>query len=750
MAAVDPYAPCPCGSGQKFKWCCHKVEEYVAKSQRLLEGNQVDAALAALDEGLRKVPGNAWLSVRKALILVRRGKSAEARPLLETVIRAQPDHVGAQGLLARVLLEVEGPEAGVAQLQRALADAPADRRPALATAAQLVGVVLTELGHVPAARKHMELALALAGGDADDETSATILNALRMLESNPAVAPYLRNPDALAPAPEGLDDSRRGRFAQALDRADAGLWADAAAAFEALAADGVAEAGRNAGLCRMWLLDDRAAAVALRQYARARGETPEAVDGEALAQLITPLTDADTVDQVHLIWTLRDRNLLEAALRASDRAHFVESGPLDPEDPKSFEVDTFELLDRPKPTGPLPERVADLPRVKARVHVGREIVILEVLDDGRMEAISAEFADLAGAAIPPAQPKTKEIGKLPRASVALRTEWWAPDDITPEEAQARNRQERQRILQEVWPVTPQPFLGGRTPEAAAAAGDARVPLRAALCQLELSDPLGTGEVDFTALRRRLNLPEEPPVDPATADVRTLHLARLHHVPADRLDDEQLEILYARARRYGMLAAMEAAARAVVGRPDLLAHPAIGHVPPYSDLANIALARGTPDEAQEWLRRGREADPLGRTKNAVRWDLLDVRLRTRYEEPEQWVPALAVVLDRHREDRAASPVVLTSLVEMGLVEMVPHPENPEQMLLDSRPLMALLAEYGPRITTASGSLGVAATQPTIWTPGAAAGGGGSTTGGGLWTPGSGEPGGGEKKLIIPGR
>jgi tetratricopeptide (TPR) repeat protein len=749
MAAVDPYAPCPCGSGQKFKWCCHKVEEYVAKSQRLLEGNQVDAALAALDEGLRKVPGNAWLSVRKALILVRRGKSAAARPLLETVIQAQPDHVGAQGLLARVLLEVEGPEAGVAQLQRALTDAPAERRPALATAAQLVGVVLSEMGHVPAACQHLELALNLAGAEAGDETTSTILNALRMLESNPAVSPYLRNPGRLAPAPEGLDDDRRGRFAQALGWAGEGLWSAAAAAFDLLAADGVPAAGRNAGLCRLWLLDDRAAAEALRGYARTLGESPDAVDAEALAQLVTPPADADLVDQVHLIWTLRDRDALEAALRASDRAHFVESGPLDPENPKSFEVDTFELLDRPKPAGALPERVADLPRVRARVHVGREIAILEVLDDGRMEAVSAEFAELAGSAIPPAQPKTKEIGKLPRTSVALRTEWWAPDDITPEEAEARNRQERARILAEVWPTTPMPYLGGRTPDQAAAAGDARVALRAALCQLELSDPLGTGAVDFPGLRRRLNLPEEPEVDPAATDVRTLHLARLHRVPADRLDDDSLEALYARARRYSMLAAMANAAEAVVARPHLLDRPEIGHVPPYSDLANIAQARGDNAGAQEWLRRGREADPLGRSKNAVRWDLLDVRLRTRTEEPEQWVPALAVVLDRYREDRAASPTVLSTLVELGLVQMVAHPDDPEQVLLDSRPLLALLAEYGPRITTASGSLGVAASQPSIWTPGQAAGGG---SGGGLWTPGSGggEGGGGEKKLIIPGR
>ncbi|MFO0958668.1 MAG: SEC-C metal-binding domain-containing protein [Isosphaeraceae bacterium] len=54
MAAVEPYSPCPCGSGEKFKWCCQKIESYADKAQRLYEGGQIDAALKALDEGLRK------------------------------------------------------------------------------------------------------------------------------------------------------------------------------------------------------------------------------------------------------------------------------------------------------------------------------------------------------------------------------------------------------------------------------------------------------------------------------------------------------------------------------------------------------------------------------------------------------------------------------------------------------------------------------------------------------------------------
>ena len=41
--AFDPYDPCPCGSGKKFKWCCQPV--YV----------QIDKAFQQDADGLQRV-----------------------------------------------------------------------------------------------------------------------------------------------------------------------------------------------------------------------------------------------------------------------------------------------------------------------------------------------------------------------------------------------------------------------------------------------------------------------------------------------------------------------------------------------------------------------------------------------------------------------------------------------------------------------------------------------------------------------
>src|SRR5271166_1493465 len=105
MASVDPYMPCPCGSGEKFKWCCQKVEAYAERAQRLVENKQYEAALKPLDEGLAKVPDNVWLLTRKALILLQLQQLDAAKGVLLALLQKQPKHLGASILMTRVALE---------------------------------------------------------------------------------------------------------------------------------------------------------------------------------------------------------------------------------------------------------------------------------------------------------------------------------------------------------------------------------------------------------------------------------------------------------------------------------------------------------------------------------------------------------------------------------------------------------------------------------------------------------------------
>ncbi len=86
-----------------------------------------------------------------------------------------------------------------------------------------------------------------------------------------------------------------------------------------------------------------------------------------------------------------------------------------------------------------------------------------------------------------------------------------------------------------------------------------------------------------------------------------------------------------------------------------------------------------------------------------------------------------------------------------MQVVQDPNHPDQVALDTRTLEYYLNRFGPRVTTAAGELGVAATRGEIWTPasGAASAGG---KGAAIWTPGSAAAPpstGGKSKLIVPG-
>lgn len=745
MAVLEAYSPCPCGSGQKYKWCCQKVEAFAQKSARLQDTGASEPAKAALDEGLAKFPANPWLTIRKALILARQQKTAEAAEILKQLVAKEPGHPGAQNFLVRAILEIDGTVAAAAALQSAFTAVSEENRPALAITAQIVGMLLGEEGHFPAALAHLELSETLAP---EEERDPNFRRSRRMIEANASISAWIRNPYPLSPAPGSLPKDQADTYQRALDWANQGLWSSASAAFETLSGSGVAEADRNLGILRLKLAQDTEAVEAFRRFITARPNDPEAVDFEALTQIVAPPQGGELVGHVQLIWTIRDRTGLMKRLTDDPTVAAEGPGPIDENDPESPEVEWFTLLDRPKPADGVRLDVNLVPHVEARVTVGKEIAALDVVDDGRLERLRDRLTELAGPTLPPAHPRTKTLGPVSRLSTALDVEMWMPEGLSREERARVSHAEHARIITEVWPNTGMPYLGGKTPRQAAKAGGATLPLRAALLQFEFSQEFWRSGIDFNALRAELNVPAEPPIDASTVDVETLHLARLAHVPFDKLDDSRLVALFARAHRYALPLALELSAAAVVERPAIFDRGEIDRVTPYADLANLAVSRrASNEEAMGYLTKGRQADknPL----DAVRWDFLEVRLRARTEPPESWVPQLAIIMERYAEDRASSTAVMTNLMEMGLVQMAPSPDDREQMLLDTRPLQAVLAQYGPKITTASGKLGVSASQGNVWTPGGPAGGAGA---GKIWTPGASGTGGSpdKPKLIIPGR
>ncbi len=745
MALVDPYASCPCGSGEKYKWCCQKVEAYAERVQRLLDSGQYESALKPLEEGLAKVPGNPGLLMRKALIHLHLNHIDEADSTLRAILQKNPAHLGASILLTRLALESEGPLAGVTLFQQAMSSRRPEDRQELASLASFLASSLSRAGCPAAAIKHMELACALGGGS--DKQDVASLQAMR---ANPAVSLWEKHPYRLSPAPEHASEPFREQFERALAWANEGLYSAADSAFELLATGSGAGAGaeRNRGLCCLWLADHDGAAKALRRYIARAGLTSDSVDLEALCQSIEEPSPHDLVEFVHLSWPIRNREGLVSALQADKSYIEGPNRPLDPTDPKSPEVMRFSVLDRPGITAKAGLTRQEIPLEHGQVLIGRDTVILEAYDDGRLDQLIDHFTAMAGSNIPPAHPRTRVIGHESRHVLALSPGWQIPVGLSKEEEDRLNLEQTAEVITKIWPNTPHPSLRWRSPLKAAQAGDVGTALRAAVRQLEVAHE-GLGDlVDWSELRSTLQLEPESPISADRLDINQVHLSRLSLIPVEQLDEDQIVALYHRCRQWGVRTVMNRVARLIDQRPSLLEQGGIEVIALYGDLALDAAHEHNRGQAENWLARGHQAEPpQKRSRQTLAWEMLDLQIKMLLDEPDVWVPYLATLLDRYRGSQEATSTILLRLVNLGLVQVVTDPSRPEQIVLDTRVLESLLSRYGPRVTTAAGQPGLAATRGEIWTPDS------TSSGSSIWTPGSASTpvaDGGKSKIIYPGR
>jgi tetratricopeptide (TPR) repeat protein len=744
MALVDPYSPCPCGSDKKYKWCCQKAESFVERAQRLVESNQLEAAVGILNEGLAKHPDSPWLKLRKSLLLAALHRHEEAKECCTSVLRDQPDHIGAAILRLRVVLSSDSPDAAALELQHALKRIKPEQRHRLVRMIGLVADQLARVERIPAALKHYALAV---GNESSGESP--FATALRELKAEPGISPWLKEPYTLSPPPANLGEAQREPFDRALEWAREGLFESAASAFELLTADRVAgvAAERNLGLCRLWLGDEPGAAEALWRWIGRAGSAPEAVDLAVVCQLIRPIEDPEPIEQVQLTWPLRDREALLKTLGGLDSVVNGGSRSSDPENEDSPEIVCYHWLDRPNIESRAGLSREQIPLIQADILVGQDTVALETQDDGRLNGLIDRFTSMAGKSVPPAHPRTKVLHRIDRSDQALICYWHLPPGLPADEVKRLESEQTAYIVKEIWPETPLEMLGGRSPVQVSRAGQHGMALQAEVLRLESSSAEWGEMVPWNELRGRLGIPVDPPIDLATLDVDRVPVGRLFRLPLSALDDDRLIKLYYRAREFGLNGLILKTAHEIVSRPEAGRQGKIDPVGLFGILAMEAAGGRDFEGSMGWLRRGRtSAEPRLRGELAPHWDMLEIQVRAMHEEPEEWVPELAVVLERYASNEPASMVLTTRMLEMGLVRLGSPPDRPGELILDSRPLQQLLSRYGPKVTTASGYLGVSATKGEIWTPDSESKGSSS-----IWTPGSdaASPG-GKPRIIMTGQ
>ncbi len=358
---IDPYAPCPGGTGKKLKFCCPDLTVELDKLSRMISGEQRAAALDLVEKLDAKYPDRACLLSTKAMLEAELGQPENAAATVARFREKHPENPVALSESA-ILQAKDSPLAAVETLQQAIELAQAQLPMQVYDALGVVAVALVSVGEVVAARAHLMLQFGLSGGK--DEQA---LQLIVQLQGSPEVHLLLKEHQPLDDPP--ADALWKRSFEPILEKGRAGRWLAAAQEFQALAdkAGAWPAISRNIALLQSWLAHRPAAIQAWRTYAGCDVPLDDAVEAAATAQLLDP-ESSTLVDIVRQVYPIGDIEALLVQLGSHPRALRMPGDLLamaaeESPPPKGY----FSLLDRPKPAAGVGLTLEAIPLILGQV-----------------------------------------------------------------------------------------------------------------------------------------------------------------------------------------------------------------------------------------------------------------------------------------------------------------------------------------------------------------------------------------------
>jgi len=714
--ALDVYAPCPCGSGKKLKFCCQNLAEDMDRISRLIENNQPRQALQQLEVLDRKSPGHHWVVTTRALVYLETGEVLAARDLLKYFLDQHPENEFATVLYATAVFQCDGLEAARPAIARAFQKG-ARRHPSMVSGlAAAMATVFRARGRLLAAREHLALSLRFAPEEQRQEIFVRLLDF-----DNDSTLPYLlrsAHPMPVIHAEEAITTEIR----KAQKYATVGCWNTSADIFEKIAEQlpQAAEVWHGVGLCHAWDGNDDRAATALHKAAELYGDVSMAVECEAIAQILDWNSSTDRLNRMETAGTISSVGRLLTSLDAAPRLQRVELPPQDPNAPP-LPAAVYQVLNLTASEFPAADQLTleNVPRSLA------EVIIYDadpqVNDPAEVEVVGFDGAtydeacqlvrDAAGDLVTwTAKVPTGEF--VPREIVGLSVTWWFPPK-TP--VALRRRLEHQRwhnAVHQTWMSTPLPALRGHTPADAATQTDLRVRLLASIYVLDAVCLRSGYALDIPEVLQALNL-EGLPAAEISAETHLNSLSPLQwlRLPLDALSDEQLTAVVNRAQLIHHDRFLYDALKAVVQRPACMTELDVMRI--YQTLADLCRVHERREEAFHWFAEGRQhgAQNHHNFEQVWSWDLRELLMRL--EEPSD--PGLAPLAQKFVTYYGPKlPQMRPYVEQMFALAGVPSPwSSPSIIMSDTLP----------------------ASTGGLWTPDAAAApaqaaGGGS----GLWVPG----------------
>lgn len=660
--ALDPYALCPCGSGQKIKFCCSAdIQQELDRIIRAIQGDQRAAALDQINRSLATHPDKPSLLVLKCDLLLSMRDYDNAQKAIDHFLAVHPQNPTAHSLAATIAGLRGNVRQAIERLQTALEKAGGSINEHVHGSLSIVGELLLGMGDVQGAYGH--LLLYFAASSDENSRGAQLLASIRQSSRIPLL---LRQERYLVPAPEGV--SWKSRFDDAMALASKGCWLKACEQFISLQERVQNEPAiiRNIATLRGYLGDTAGAALWLRKYATLESVPMEdRIESEAIAQLIDPNVPRASLDAVELTFTINDvdrameRLLADKRLAPENRDAFLQQLEENEVPPRAV----FTLLDRPLPASGEGLTLDSTPRSLSDALVyGRETdreprVVATCERTPQFDQVKAILTEVLGDTL--VSVNEEVIGQVPEEMVALRIALYPPRNTKRANYEKMVKDARIEVITQKWPQLKHRFLDGQTPAAAAASPQYRLRLQAAILVLEFQAGNGL-EFDFNDLRRQLGLPTLETIDPTGVNIDELPVWRLRRLDIARLSDEQLRNAFARSVFY-----VDADSVLPLGR-ELIRRESTHEMLDPADVYSIVI-RLTPspeesiklaEEAQEYMKR--------KGQSPAPFMLMELPARIASGDgpgADRLIRTLSTV---HRNEPGVNDALVSILMQMGLI------------------------------------------------------------------------------------
>ncbi len=161
---MDQYSICLCGSGKKIKFCkCAPHLQEMLKVMRMIEGEQLVAALDRVNHLLKAQPNEAWLLATRCRILFMLDEREGLEEASARFIRLQPDNSLAKIFRSIVATWKGSMEEGCNMLVQSIADANGTLDALYIHAHSQMILILWQLGYYLSAVAHAKLLNDIAG-----------------------------------------------------------------------------------------------------------------------------------------------------------------------------------------------------------------------------------------------------------------------------------------------------------------------------------------------------------------------------------------------------------------------------------------------------------------------------------------------------------------------------------------------------------------------------------------------------------